>query len=46
MLEDLISKRILLTAKLHLLLNFPQGADLTSVLRITAKVFLSDRDTG
>lgn len=45
MLEDLISNQILFTAKLHLLLNPWLGTDLISVLRITAKVFLSDSDT-
>lgn len=43
-LEDLISDQILLTAELHLLSNPSLGTDLTSVLRITAKVFLSDSD--
>lgn len=32
--------------ELHLLLNFLEGSDITSVLRVTAKDFLSDLDTG
>lgn len=32
--------------ELHLLLNFLEGSDITSVLRVTAEDFLSDSVTG